>query len=184
MNIHDARARYTREIIRQHFLELLKEKPVAKITVTELCGVCQINRATFYRHYQDIYHLLEQSEQKLFIDLEALLESESYSNLPAFFAQLLSALKADNGNWLILGSENGDPKLFSQLSAQVYHQLYPKFSLSLAGLEEPERKMLYHFLVQGSGSVMQEWIRNGMREPVEEVADFMNCTVTKLLKIQ
>ncbi len=184
MNIHDARARYTREIIRQRFLELLKEKPVAKITVTELCGACQINRATFYRHYQDIYDLLEQSEQKLFMDLKTLLENERYTNLPAFFVQLLSFLKAGKGDWLILGSENGDPKLFSQLSAQVYQQLYPKFRLSLAGLEESEQKMLYHFLVQGSGSVMHDWVGNGMQEPVEEVADFMNRTVTKLLKIQ
>ena len=44
----DARKRYTQMILKQSFLKLLKEKPVNKITVKELCELSQINRATFY----------------------------------------------------------------------------------------------------------------------------------------
>ena len=44
----DARKRYTQMILKQSFLKLLKEKPVNKITVKELCELSQINRATLY----------------------------------------------------------------------------------------------------------------------------------------
>lgn len=59
MSSIDARVRYTRMITEQSFLELLKQKPVSKITVTELCELAQINRATFYKHYLDVQDLME-----------------------------------------------------------------------------------------------------------------------------
>ena len=45
----DARVRYTVHMIQNVFLELLKEKPVAKITVKEICEHAEINRSTFYK---------------------------------------------------------------------------------------------------------------------------------------
>ena len=54
----DARVRYTVHMIQNIFLELLKEKPVAKITVKEICERAEINRSTFYKHYQDVSMIL------------------------------------------------------------------------------------------------------------------------------
>lgn len=36
----------------------MKSKKLSKITVTELCTVCNVNRKTFYYHFQDVYALL------------------------------------------------------------------------------------------------------------------------------
>ena len=47
----DARKRYTQMVLKQSFLKLLKEKPVNRITVKEVCALAQLNRATFYAHY-------------------------------------------------------------------------------------------------------------------------------------
>lgn len=41
------------------FWELLEERPLSKITVKDLAERCQINRNTFYYHFQDIPLLLE-----------------------------------------------------------------------------------------------------------------------------
>ena len=49
----DARVRFTRKIIQETFLDLLKDKPISKITVKEICDKAKINRGTFYKHYQD-----------------------------------------------------------------------------------------------------------------------------------
>ena len=48
----DARKRYTQMVLKQSFLKLLKEKPVNRITVKEVCALAQLNRATFYAHYR------------------------------------------------------------------------------------------------------------------------------------
>ncbi len=66
----DARKRYKQMILKQSFLKLLKEKPVNKITVKELCELSQINRATFYTHYSDCFALLESIENELIDEFE------------------------------------------------------------------------------------------------------------------
>jgi len=55
----DARKRYTQMVLKQSFLKLLKEKPVNRITVKEVCALAQLNRATFYAHYSDCFALME-----------------------------------------------------------------------------------------------------------------------------
>lgn len=44
------------------YLQLVEEKSIDKITVSEICEIANINRSTFYRHYYDIYDLDEKVE--------------------------------------------------------------------------------------------------------------------------
>ena len=46
----DIRSKKTRQTIAKCFLELLGKTPVSKITVTEICAMAKINRATFYKN--------------------------------------------------------------------------------------------------------------------------------------
>lgn len=45
--------------LRQALLELLKTKPIDKISVLDICATAQINKMTFYKYYSDKYDLLE-----------------------------------------------------------------------------------------------------------------------------
>lgn len=49
----------TRELIVKVFTELLDEKPIKKITVKDIVERCNINRNTFYYHFQDIPSLVQ-----------------------------------------------------------------------------------------------------------------------------
>jgi len=49
----------SRRLINQAFLELLREKPFEKITVTDIVKRADINRSTFYAHYPDVRGLVE-----------------------------------------------------------------------------------------------------------------------------
>lgn len=60
MNEKDLRVVKTRDCIHSAFIELLAEKPLGRITVTELARRARIAKGTFYLHYQDIYDLHEQ----------------------------------------------------------------------------------------------------------------------------
>ena len=71
----DRRTRYTRQSIKETFLELLKQKNFTKITVTEICKISEINRGTFYLHYRDIYDLSEQMENEIILKFEELLNA-------------------------------------------------------------------------------------------------------------
>lgn len=57
MNVCDMRVIKTRESIENALFELLRTRPVSKVTVAELSRVARINKGTFYRHYLDISDL-------------------------------------------------------------------------------------------------------------------------------
>lgn len=60
----DLRIKKTKRAIRTAFYELIKEKPLEKITVTEIAARAEINKATFYAHYETIHDLVDQLEQE------------------------------------------------------------------------------------------------------------------------
>ena len=55
----DRRRRYTLSVIREAFFALLAEVGFAKMTVADICRCADINRGTFYLHYEDKFALLD-----------------------------------------------------------------------------------------------------------------------------
>ena len=52
------RMKQTKKLITDTFWQLLEEKPYNKITVQDIVDRCDVNRNTFYYHFQDIPTLL------------------------------------------------------------------------------------------------------------------------------
>lgn len=85
-NRNDLRVIKTKENIKSAFWDLIKEKPVEKITVTELAKNAKINKGTFYLHYADIYELYEDTIME---HLESVIRSIQF--FPLFFLMTLSS---------------------------------------------------------------------------------------------
>lgn len=65
----DLRIVKTKRSIRNAFLNLLNQKPLEQITVTELAQQAEINKGTFYLHYHDIYDLAHQLQTEVLQDI-------------------------------------------------------------------------------------------------------------------
>lgn len=76
---------FTKLAITECFIQLSKEMPIEKITVTKITERCGINRNTFYYYYQDVFALLEEiiytKAEKLFVLDEDNLTDSWKSNL-------------------------------------------------------------------------------------------------------
>jgi AcrR family transcriptional regulator len=55
----DPRVQRTRQYIVEAFVALLQEKTMQSITVQDIAAKAGINRATFYAHFTDKYHLFD-----------------------------------------------------------------------------------------------------------------------------
>lgn len=64
MNEKDLRVIKTKESIEAALLELLRTKPINKVTVAELSRLARINKGTFYLHYLDIFDLYKKTVLK------------------------------------------------------------------------------------------------------------------------
>jgi AcrR family transcriptional regulator len=62
----DPRVKRTRGLILKSFEDLLAEKEFESISVQDVTVKAQINRATFYAHFQDKYSLLDYSISQMF----------------------------------------------------------------------------------------------------------------------
>jgi AcrR family transcriptional regulator len=58
------KSKKTEKAIRGAFYQLIQEKPIEKITVCELSKIAEINKTTFYAHYDTIYDLIDKLEQE------------------------------------------------------------------------------------------------------------------------
>lgn len=70
----DLRVKKTRRAIRSAFYSLLMEKPFEKITVKDITERAEINKTTFYAHYDTIYDLVDQLEEEIVADVIARLD--------------------------------------------------------------------------------------------------------------
>lgn len=66
MNVkNNRRKRDSMARITKVFLELVQEKEIGRISVTEICQKAGLNRATFYANYEDIYDLADKVMEDL-----------------------------------------------------------------------------------------------------------------------
>lgn len=72
----DRRIRKTRAQLIGGLITLLKEKDIQDISVKELADLVDINRGTFYLHYNDIYDMVHKIEDELFAEFETILEKD------------------------------------------------------------------------------------------------------------
>lgn len=56
---HEEASFNTKKAICDTLKEIMLEKPFSKVTVSEIIRKCNINRKTFYYHFEDIYGLLK-----------------------------------------------------------------------------------------------------------------------------
>lgn len=69
----DLRVVKTKNTIRSALFELMSEKQLSKITISEICVLAKINRKTFYSHYRSPFDVIEELENDVLGEFSAIL---------------------------------------------------------------------------------------------------------------
>ncbi len=177
----DARVRYTKMMIVQNFTKLLKEKPINKITVKEICDLSELNRATFYKHYLDVYDLLDKIELQFLEELMAVLKSHKNTTAKDMLTFIMLNFKAEEETYKAICSPNGD----STFPAKIFEACH---DISLSGstlknkkITAVQKEWAYCFIANGCNGILVKWIADGMHEPISEVADFAQQLIDNTL---
>lgn len=170
MNPNHRKVQYTRSVIRGAFFQLLKEKPIEHITVSELCVQANIHRGTFYQHYHDIYDLRKCLEDQLmehFEQLIPLLEQREYD-----MAELAVRMIFEERDLCeaIIGIQGN--KEFVNTLVDKYWPVY-RTQYSRDGIDEKYQLYVYQFATAGCSRVIQNWLAGGCRESAEEIVQII-----------
>ena len=171
----DARVRYTKMVIRQSLVELLRKKPVAKITVTEICELAGINRATFYAHYSDPTDLLHSLENDLIegitVRAQPALTGEN-ADITGTLCGIVEYIRENAEICRVLLSDTGDTNFQNQV-VHVMERRYLDFWRSARGGGEEDFAYVYTFIALGSVGVIRKWLDEGMAKPAAEIAELI-----------
>lgn len=171
----DARVRYTKMVLKQSLFELMRSKPVAKITVTEICERAGLNRATFYAHYTDPTDLLHSIERELIDDVTCKVTPALAArgvNLREALISIFEYVRANAEACRILLSDSADTGFQSQIVRVVERQYIEYWRAASIG-SRYDAEYVYTFIALGSVGVIRKWLDEGMKKPAEDLADMI-----------
>lgn len=188
MKYTDTRVQYTCMSLQNAMLVLLQNKPIAKITVKELCETAQINRGTFYLHYDSPDALLEEMEEQLL---------EKSNEWWLYYPHKKQKQRRDLvQEWMKYIRENArlycalmGPNGHAEFQLRVFRK-FQDFSYILYGIEssesnEEEMKFLADYVYAGGNALILKWLRGDIALSAEEFSrrlSVLGYYCTKALK--
>lgn len=156
----DRRVTQTRRVLKCSLLELLMEKPIRRITVTDVCRQADVNRGTFYAHYSNPEDLLRQIQESVKVRLLQIFETERLENI---FSVLDEVLREENDfcRALLLGQM--DHGFLQEITGMLQAEVVAKWRKRYPRVSQIRLEMLFSFCFHGYVALLQEWL-GGTRE--------------------
>lgn len=172
----DRRTKYTKKVIKDTFLNLLSEKDINKVTVSEICKIADINRATFYRYYFDIYDLLNHIEQDFETELKSAYHPKSDDEKTVFeFSKSLLEVFLENKELVkvLFTTNNNNMPFLNNILEIAYERCREKWEKDLPELTEEDMEYASIFIFNGALGVINFWIKNDFDKDIEEVSNII-----------
>ena len=196
----DRRTRRTREALLRALLQLLQEKPLSSITVTELTGLADVNRATFYTHYQDIFDMFDHLKEDLSQTFRAMMDSHgseiAQGSYDGLIAEIYRFFIENKALFDIVFSSSADSSFSTSLievmreasikNVQVPDAVFQQ--LVIEGVPTKRAKRIcetichyqFDYIAGGVVSVMRCWMRNGKAESAEQMTLITSSCIKSL----
>lgn len=162
----DRRVIKTKERLYKVFIELLSTKPIKDITVKELSEKADINRATFYLHYRDVFDLMEQIQHEIADEFalvcDNLKQDFTDEGFKKAFKSLLDFINENKDLCIGLFLNSSDKKFFEKLVTILIDKCFNESLYTRYG---------FAFATAGCVGIIIEWIKNDMRDSTDLVVD-------------
>ncbi|MED3729534.1 TetR/AcrR family transcriptional regulator [Priestia filamentosa] len=184
----DLRVMRTKESIRDALVELIEEKGFKAITVKDITTRANINRGTFYAHYQDKFDLMTKCQEEIMSEMLRIgkeyfpqaieeLRTSTLTSKPFTFTVLMFEYLNDNSRFMkaILGPK-GDFSFQTELKKFMWNTLFEHEMVKQENLCVPE-EYLISYVSSAHIGVIQQWLNSGGKESPEEMAQILS-TIT------
>lgn len=176
-NINDRRVIKTKKAIRNAFAELLQEKKLSDITVTDVANKADVNRKTFYNYYSGVDGLITEIEDEFIKIFEENLKTievvDNFQNPAFLFQKLATLIETDTQLYSVL------------LNKHVSHDFLYRIEISLKEIakeffleKEPAQKdniiLTCEYCISGICAVFKYWFNSDRTMTVEDVSEKIN----------
>ena len=168
------RSDITKTMLAEALESLLYEKTLGKITIKDIVTKCQLNRQTFYYHFDDIYQLVEWVFKKRLIQVFS-----PYSGEALWQEGLREFLKAIENNRQLCKNA-----LCDMSQDQMFHLFYEDIRAlvtraigDIAGdykVQEDYVKNITLFFSISFSSIIEQWTYGKIDLSIDELIDFLD----------
>ena len=183
--MENRRISITKQLLCESFMSLLKQKPIDKISVTELCQAANVNRGSFYAHYADVYDLLGQIESIVYERLCSAVRNCNYtrSDFP-LINRVIEAVKAERSFCDALFGKYGSKQFLDKCCEINRQDITNEWRKKYPGLDDLTLDTTYTFMVKGSLGIIEEWVNNDFLNPPTSFRfQYAICTPPFLLSL-
>jgi len=182
----DLRVRRTFKLLSQALLSLLLEKSFEEIFVTDICERAMVHRTTFYKHFEDKYHLLDFCVKELISNFEGddypLDSTESMKDYYMNLIRKSLEYLAENKKLLLTGIlRAGNNSMLPMLSSSVSQLIEKKLC--------DNEKMGFHHSIPCpiiaqfySGALISAsiwWLENDMPITIDEMVRYISLLINE-----
>lgn len=181
MESGDLRVIKTRRNIRNTLFELMSEKELSRITISEVCARAEINRKTFYRHYRTIGDVIAELENEILGEFSAIMRKGNKSVLDAGAAIRYISTVIEQRREFFARLMKHNPDLFSK--GKIKSMLCRMISVSLKNVgavdNEETLRAAAEFTVSGVLSLYAAWFDEGCKTDPAFITDVAVRMTTK-----
>lgn len=175
MQKENQRVAISKRLLKEGVMKLLNKKHINDISVIELCEVSQINRTTFYRHYQTPHDVLLEIEfdfVKSFYDIPV--SSKDAKDMKKHATRMCEFLNEHKDIVKLFIQNNTDSDLtlifqnFSNGFLASRKVLYKGHNI-----DSDTMSLMQTFFAYGIYALVRQWISEDVSLTAEEVADLI-----------
>ena len=167
----------TKQALEASLKKVMLQKPLDKITISDITSDCGISRMAFYYHFKDIYDLVEWS--CLEDAKRALQGKKTYDTWQEGILQIFEAVLENKP--FILNAYHSVSR--EQIENYLFHLTYDLLKAVVeektAGMQirEEQKEFIANFYKYSFVGIMLDWIKQGMKEDYSEIVDNMALTL-------
>ncbi|MBQ1996544.1 MAG: TetR/AcrR family transcriptional regulator [Clostridia bacterium] len=166
-NAEGRRVKMTKALLKSSLIELMKTKSIHTISIKEICTGADINRSTFYRHYNTQYDLYDEIVHELLASLiEAYTKSRANGeDLQESIAAVLEVSEKEREVCLVILSDKGNVTM----GESFVKAISPVVTDDMNELSV----YLFQFMAAGLANIVWTWLNKPVRQSPHELASLM-----------
>lgn len=161
----------TKRALEQSLKNLLQQKPLSKITISDITEDCGISRMTFYYHFKDIYDLVEWACAE--DSARALQNKKTYDTWQQGFVQIFHAVRENKvfvmNVYRCVNREQVE-KYLVPLTDQLIMGVITERAAGMT-VREADQQFIAQVYSYAFVGIMLDWIRDDMRADPEELVN-------------
>lgn len=173
----------SRKLINEALADLLTEKPLDKITVTDVVRRADINRGTFYAHYKDIPDVVDHLIQQTFSVIRDAMIAQSTTDVNiehTLLTTIQSILEEDLSFCRKILNSSASAIMQSQLVAVVTEFMLEHKDRFYPGSQE-EYQIAIRFCAGGLSNLYRDWFSGKLPYSLEELTQVGERLVRRII---